>query len=249
MIAGPIEKGAKDGQTQYCKDLFASLKSAVSSRPRAAGPGGAKGKKKKAKGKQEEPSKASNESSGGSPPSKTEDWGVFEPLRCILGPVVDILKPVLGGNLLYGLLFGLLLSSWFGIGFNNRPAGHGYNPDVAFRGRPERAVAYEEMWRREESELWDWLEERVGLHRMSQDAPPPPFIRRRVMEPRVVERKVREDRMSEREVEEAIRVTEEKLQLLKAVVDRKNNVVVNDDDSNRNSKRSGPTTRAETMEA
>ena len=145
---------------------------------------------------------------------------------------------------MYGLLFGLLLSSWFGIGFNNRPAGHGYNPDVAFRGRPERAVAYEEMWRREESELWDWLEERVGLHRMSHDAPLP--IRRRVMEPHVVERKVREDRMSEREIEEAIRVTEEKLQLLKAVIDRKNVV---DDNGNNDSKRSGPTTRAETMEA
>ena len=178
--------------------------------------------------------------------SKTEDWGLFEPLRGILGPVVDIVKPLFGGNLMYGLLVGLLLASWFGVGFNNRQAGPGYNPDVAFSGRPARAVAYEELWRHAESELWDWLEERVGLHRLSEDAFPGGGVRRRVMEPRAVERKVREDRMSEREVEEAIRVTEEKLQLLKSVVDRKK--VVPTDDSNDNNKRSRPTTRAETME-
>ena len=242
-VTGPIEKGAKDGQTQYCKDLFANLKAAVSSRARTTGATGVKGKKKKAKGKLQEPSKESSESPGGSTVSKTEDWGLFEPLRGILGPVVDIVKPLFGGNLMYGLLVGLLLASWFGVGFNNRQAGPGYNPDVAFSGRPARAVAYEEMWRHEESELWDWLEERVGLHRMSEDAAP--GVRRRVMEPRVVERKVREERMSEREVEEAIRVTEEKLQLLKSVVDRKR--VVPTGDSNNNKRR--PTTRAEAMEA
>ena len=36
-----------------------------------------------------------------------------------------------------------------------------------------------------------------------------------------MEDKMRDDRMSEREVDEAIRVTEEKLRLLKGVVDRR----------------------------
>ena len=28
---------------------------------------------------------------------------------------------------------------------------------------PQRLAAYEEIWRKEESELWHWLEERVGV--------------------------------------------------------------------------------------
>ncbi|RYO92889.1 hypothetical protein DL766_009133 [Monosporascus sp. MC13-8B] len=217
---GPIEKGAKDGQTQYCKELFASLKTAVSSRSRASAVNGAKGKKKKAKGKLQEQSKESPDDAGGSSLSQTQDWGLFEPLHGILGAVVSIIKPILGGNLLYGLLVGLLLASWFGSRLNGGQVGQGYSRDMVFRGYPERAVAYDEMWRREETDLWDWLEERVGLHRMGEDSAPAP-VRRRFAEPRAVEEKVRDERMSEREIEEAIRVTEEKLQVLKSVIDRK----------------------------
>lgn len=194
------------------------MKAEVSSRTRAAASNGAKGKKKKAKGKLQEPAKESVEGKGASTVSKPQDWGLFEPLHDVLGPILDILRPILSGNLLYGLLAGLLLASWFGIGFNGRQASHGYGRDVAFRGYLERAVAYEELWRREENDLWDWLEERVGLHRMSEDAAP---IRSGFMEPRAVEGKMRDQRMSEREIEEAIKVTEEKLQVLKSVVDRK----------------------------
>ncbi len=143
---------------------------------------------------------------------------MFEPLHDILGPVVDIIGPIFPGNLLYGLLAGLLLAYWFGSGSKGRQTGHGYGRDIAFKGYPERAVAYEEIWRREESDLWDWLEERVGLHRMGEEAAP---VRSRAAEPRSIAGKVREERMSERKIEEAIRVTEEKLQVLKSVVDRK----------------------------
>jgi hypothetical protein len=51
---GPIEKGANDGQLQFCKDLFRGLTAAVSTRPRSGtGSNGApvKGKKKGRKGK------------------------------------------------------------------------------------------------------------------------------------------------------------------------------------------------------
>ncbi|KAI2611964.1 hypothetical protein GGR54DRAFT_337009 [Hypoxylon sp. NC1633] len=219
-LKGPIEKGAKDGQTQYCKDLFASLKAAVSSGPRsvALNGGAAKGKKKRAKSKLHQ---ASKESLGGPTDlvaSKSQDWGLLEPLHGILGPVVDMIGPVLTGNVVYGLLVGLLVATWFGFGFNGQPTGAPYGRELGFMGYPERAVAYEEIWRREESDMWDWLEERVGLHRMSEGAVP---VRKRVMEPRTVEEKLREERMNEREVEEAIRVTEEKLQVLKSVMDRK----------------------------
>ncbi|KAI1651455.1 uncharacterized protein F4817DRAFT_131772 [Daldinia loculata] len=219
-LKGPIEKGAKEGQTQYCKDLFAALKGAVSTAPRsvAVNGGAAKGKKKRAKGKLHQPSKESLSGPSDLVVTKSQDWGVFEPLHGILGPVLDILGPILTGNVVYGLLVGLLVATWFGFGFNGQPRGSPYGRDLGFMGYPDRVVAYDEIWRREESDLWDWLEDRVGLHRMSEEAMP---VRKRVMEPRTVEEKLREERMNEREVEEAIKVTEEKLQVLKSVMERK----------------------------
>ena len=53
---------------------------------------------------------------------------------------------------------------------------------------------------------------------MAEGAPP---IRKQVVEPRTFDEKLREDRMNEREIEEAIRITEEKLHVLKEVHDRK----------------------------
>lgn len=219
-IKGPIEKGAKDGQTTYCKDLFTSLKAAVSSAPRSAtlsGPA-VKGKKKRVKGKLHAVSKESLVGQADLVASKSSDWGLLEPVHGILGPVVDIIKPVLTGNVVYGLLVGLLVATWFGFGFNGQPRGAPYGRDLGFLGYPERAVAYEEIWRREESDLWDWLEERVGLQRLNGEAIP---VRKRVVEPRTVEEKLREERMNVREVEEALRVTEEKLEVLKSIMDRK----------------------------
>ncbi|OTB05497.1 hypothetical protein M426DRAFT_319761 [Hypoxylon sp. CI-4A] len=219
-LKGPIEKGAKDGQTQYCKDLFASLKTACSSNPRAAAPNGGavKGKKKRVKGKLHQASKESLTSPSDLVASKSSDWGVLEPVHGILGPILDIIKPVLTGNVVYGLLVGLLVATWFGFGFNGQPRVTPYGRELGFMGYPERVIAYEEIWRREESDLWDWLEDRVGLQRLTEDTMP---VRKRVMEPRTVEEKLRGERMNEREVEEAIRVTEEKLQVLKSVMDKK----------------------------
>ncbi|KAI1383127.1 uncharacterized protein F4822DRAFT_93440 [Hypoxylon trugodes] len=219
-LKSPIEKGAKEGQTQYCKDIFASLKAAVSTAPRpvAVNGGAIKGKKKRVKGKLHQVSKESLGGPSDLVVSKSEDWGVFEPVHGILGPLVDIIKPVLTGNVVYGLLVGLLVATWFGFGFNGQPRVTPYGRELDLMQYAERAVAYEEIWRREESDLWDWLEDRVGLHRMNEGAMP---IRKRVLEPRTVEDKLREERMSEREIEEAIKVTEEKLQVLKSVVERK----------------------------
>ncbi|KAI1339146.1 hypothetical protein F5Y15DRAFT_384935 [Xylariaceae sp. FL0016] len=222
-LKGPIEKGAKDGQTDYWRDLSTSVKGAISSRPRAGTLNGGltKGKKKRAKGKLQTESKDNLRGPTVSAASKTENWGLFEPLHGILGPIFDILKPVLTGNVVYGLLVGLLVASWFGFGFNGQPRGAGFGRDLGLMGYPDRAVAYEEMWRREESDLWDWLEERVGLHRMNEEAVP---IRKRAMDPRTAEEKLRLERTNEKEVQEAIRVTEEKLQVLKQVMERKKEV-------------------------
>lgn len=215
----PIEKGANDGQTQHCKDLFASLKAAVLSRPRSGNlANGALGKarKRSRKGK----SLPSNPASDSEGISKKiiikQDWGLFEPARPFVSPLVDAIKPLMTGNVVYGLLVGLLVATWFGFGSNAkapRPYGH----ELGYINYPDRVAAYEEMWRREESELWDWLEERVGLDRLNGGGLP---ARKKMVDPRTVEERVREESMSEREIREAIRVTEEKLKVLKLVVER-----------------------------
>ncbi|KAK0764397.1 hypothetical protein N5P37_003796 [Trichoderma harzianum] len=218
-LKGTIEKNVNEGQAQYCKDLFTALKAAVSTRPRSAtnGNGAVKGKKK---GKKSKALQSSTESISPSARAKKEEpnWGLLEPVRPILEPVVDILKPILTGNIVYGLLVGLLVATWFGFGLtpssNKSPAPFGHEPAMQ---SAYRLAAYDEMWRREDSELWDWLEERVSLERLSVERT---NARRREADPRTLEEKLREERMDEREVQEAIRVTEEKLKVLREVMAR-----------------------------
>ncbi|KAL3303429.1 GRAM domain-containing protein [Colletotrichum asianum] len=215
-LKGPIEKGANEGQTAYCKDLFASLKSAVSSKARAGGAAGgaAKGKKRGKKGKATGSSTDVEDEQVRPKNVPKKDWGPLEPVRSILEPILDIVKPLITGNMMYGLLVGLLVATWFGFGLPGRQP----SSDMRMYGYPDRLAAYDEMWRREESELWEWLEERVGLERLHD---PNISTRKRAMEPITVEERVREDRMDEREIEEAIKVTEEKLKVLKGVMDKK----------------------------
>ncbi|KAL7919682.1 hypothetical protein ACQKWADRAFT_300493 [Trichoderma austrokoningii] len=218
-LKGTIEKNVNEGQAQYCKDLFAALKAAVSTRPRASTNGNGAPKSKK-KGKKSKALQSSTESISPGARAKKEEanWGLFEPVRGILEPVVDILKPILTGNIMYGLLVGLLVATWFGFGFtpnNNRsPAAPSLGPDPSMNSA-YRLAAYDEMWRREDSELWGWLEERVSLERLSVERS---NARKREADPRSLEERVREERMDEREIQEAIRVTEDKLKVLREVM-------------------------------
>ncbi|RBR21608.1 uncharacterized protein FIESC28_04876 [Fusarium coffeatum] len=219
-LKGPIEKGATDGQTTYGKDLFAAIKAAVSSKPQGAtaqGPGAKGGKKKGKKAKLSQSNTGVVEVNSAPKRPVQKDWGVLEPVRGILEPIGDIIQPLLTGNVMYGLLVGLLVATWFGFGFTpSRNAS--YSRELGGIYRPDRIAAYEEMWRREDSELWDWLEERVGMDRLHSDNA---GVRRRAMEPKTVQENLRTTRMGEREVEEAIRVTEEKLRVLKGVIEKK----------------------------
>lgn len=85
---------------------------------------------------------------------------------------------------------------------------------MGFLGTPERVAAYEEMWRREESELWEWLEDRVGMERVRE-------VGKMRVEAKTVEDRLKDEKMEEREVDAAIRVTEEKLRVLKGAVEKK----------------------------
>ncbi|KAL2141276.1 hypothetical protein VTI28DRAFT_2611 [Corynascus sepedonium] len=216
-LKGAIERGANEGQAQYCKDLFAGLKAAVLARPRSATLNGAatRGKKRGRKNKSALASNPTSDAEGPAKVSPKQNWGIFEPARPILSPVVDTIRPILTGNVVYGLLVGLLVASWFGFG--TRHGAPRYTHDPAYANAPQRLAAYEEMWRREESDLWQWIEERAGLERLGTDPP----LRKRSVDPRTVEEKLREERMDQRELKEAIRVTEEHLEVLKSVVDRK----------------------------
>lgn len=191
---------------------MAAIKLAVSSRrgTAVAVPGKSKKKGRKEKSSKSSPGKLDGTSDNKSPTA--ESWGLLEPLHGPLGPVVDIIKPLLSGNMGYGLLVGLLVAAWFGFGQSRGPAG---GKGMGYFGTPERIAAYEEIWRREESDLWDWLEERVGMDRVHH-------VRSsgKSDEGKTFDEKLREERMSEREVEIALKVTEEKLNALKAVVEK-----------------------------
>lgn len=217
---GTIEKNVNDGQGQYSRELFAALRAAVSTRGRhgaATHPTAAKGKKKSKRGRAllSSAQGSTHEKLGKSAGARERNWGPAEPLRGIVEPIVDAVQPILMGNVMYGLLVGLLVATWLGLG--TRPNAHpSPEPGVGYYS-PSRQAAYDEMWRKQDSELWEWLEERVGLDRLNADEA---NGRKRAMEQGTVEAKLRHERLDEREIREAIRVTEEKLRVLKEVVER-----------------------------
>ncbi|PHH84978.1 hypothetical protein CDD83_1096 [Cordyceps sp. RAO-2017] len=242
-LKGPIEKGVGDGQMQYCRDLFAALKSAVSSRSRPGVPsGGAPRIKKKLKrSKALQSADGSVEGGGGLARADTKNWGPLEPVRGLAEPLLDVVRPVLTSNVMYGLLVGLLVAMWFGFGSSPTKNSASYGPEVGYYS-PSRLAAYEEMWRREESELWDWLEERVGLDRLSSDASNGVggvggVGGKRTMAGRSVEDKLRDGQMDERDVEAAIWVTEEKLKVLKDAFGRNGRVTDRERESGRRGER------------
>ncbi len=210
-VSGPIEKGANDGQVQYSRDIVAALKAAVSSRRGTTTITPGKGKRRGRKGKE---SKSLSKQTDGASDTKpaASNWGLFEPVHGLLEPLIDIVRPLLTGNVLYGILVGLLVASWFSFGFSGNGRGN-RDLGIGYFGTPERLAAYEEIWRREESELWEWLEDRVGMDRLRD-------VNRMPIEAKTIQDKLKEEKMEEREMDAAIRVTEEKLRVLKASVEK-----------------------------
>ena len=219
-LKGPIEKGAKEGQGQYGDSIVKVLKAATG---RARGMTStskiSKGKKKGKKGKKEKLEEKEEQ-------AKEINWGMLEPLRGLLGPVVDVARPVLNMQAAVGLLFFLVLILWF-----SKPKGSG----VMSYGAGQRMAAYEEIWRTEESDLWDWLEQRTGVDAITlQNARQAPDEketrkqqkakqkeRQKVLRGKDVSARLREEKMSEREMDEALRVTRERLEALEGMVQKR----------------------------
>lgn len=208
---GPIEKGANDGQMTYATSLSAALRTAVTAKTgptKAPGKGG-KGKKRSKTAVLDEAPVLAAEAPVAAQ-AKQSNWGLFEPIRSLLGPVADILESIFTPQITIFLLGALLIYTWyFRTPAVTSTPGH-WSP-------VQRQIAYEELWRHEESDLWKWLEERVALDRVHSSVASAGGCINRGYE---MQDKLVSPSMQEREIDEAIRVTEEKLGALKNALQR-----------------------------
>ncbi|KAK3676284.1 hypothetical protein LTR78_004035 [Recurvomyces mirabilis] len=210
-----IDSGAAAGQTEYLKSLVAAVKAVIPARPVAKVPGKKGARRRRTTG---EPGAKVEREAIVIPEQKAASWGALEPLHQILEPLIAIVRPFVTSQTIIAVLFVLLVYTWLVPPY--RSAG-GVGPP-GYRS-PERLVAYDELWRREESELWDWLEDRVGLDHLASPAlAEQQRGRQRDAGVRGIGKKLEDERMSERQMDDAIKVTEERLSTLKEAVAKKN---------------------------
>ena len=226
---GPIEKGANDGQTAHANDLVKALKAGVTSRPRA-GTVNSKGKTKGKRTKTAEIGKKVGESEkaiDARTQARNDSWGLLEPLHGILGPIVDIFRPFISANMIIGFLLLFIMISWL-----RGPKTLAKNQlGLPGLSSPERIAAYDEIWRREESDLWDWLEGRISMEEIAypassrsqdQDAVKKARTQReKSLKGQGMQARLAAESMKERDVDHAIKVTEERLQELKGAMQRR----------------------------
>lgn len=214
-LKGPIEKGANDGQTQYVKDLVAAITAGVAARVTTKGAprGKGKGRRRTDAGT---PAESERVAVASKKVPEEANWGLFEPVRGPLEPIVSILQPLFSAQIIITILALLLAWTWL-FPSRNRSTGVGFAIDS-----PGRLAAYEELWRREESELWDWLEDRVGLSNgLPIGVATQESDRQKVLGTKKMGRRLRNHDLEEKQVEDAIRVTEERLSTLKDAVKKK----------------------------
>lgn len=203
-----------DGQSSYARDFVAYLKAAVSSRRTNNNVSRGKSKKKSRKSKESKDILPDNNSV---PKEKVQpsNWGYMEPIRAIFEALFDIVKPLVGESVLYALLALLILAACYRFGLFSRASDSGHNIGRnSYVQTPGRLVAYDEMWRNEESELWEWLETRLGSDGFGD-------LSKLGSQRKVYMDKLKDSRMGDREVEAAIRVTQDKLDLLRGLMEKK----------------------------
>lgn len=231
IVLGPIEKGSLDGQSAFGTDLVQAIKAALAPRSRAAKAGGkGKGKRKKGDLAGQDESPAVAKSAAVPAAGQSQLSGILEPLGALLEPIFGILKPLLSGNAAF-VIAGVLLLFIFFRGPARQTA---LSDDIGCPGYtlPQRLAAYEEMWRREESELWSWLEDRVGLDGTVfpvVNRPPQSPLRQKVQQlrhDRDLSAKMSEEKMSDREMDAAIRTTRERLDALEGILNKRKPPIV-----------------------
>lgn len=148
---------------------------------------------------------------------KPSDWGLFEPIHGLLQPFISLLGPFATSQTIIAVLFALLLYTWI-----NPPASKGTGVGSSGYSPNGRPVSYEEMWRREENDLWDWLEDRVGLEGVYAPAlNSQQKDRQKSLAAKKMGQKLDDQRMQDRQVSGAIEITEQRLAALKEAVARK----------------------------
>ncbi|OQE39929.1 hypothetical protein PENCOP_c006G08258 [Penicillium coprophilum] len=227
-LKGPIEKGAIDGQTTFGTDLLKALQVGVVPRGRSNGAGRGKGKRRKGDGAgRESTAAASSKVTVDSKSAKQESWGLFEPVRPLLEPFTSILSPLWSSNLAI-LIIGVL----FYMAFLRSPSSSSmvsHEAGCPGHGLPQRLAAYEEMWRREETELWNWLEDRVGMDGMvfpNVYRSPEPHTSRRsygisASDERELAERLQEERVSDREMNHVLRTTRQRLEVLEEMMGKR----------------------------
>ncbi|PPJ52472.1 hypothetical protein CBER1_10491 [Cercospora berteroae] len=212
-LKSAIESGALSGQTEYVKAIVASIKAAVTTKPPVKG----LPRKGKRKGGRKEifdtTEVVAQREAPASQAAAQTSWGPLEPVRPLLEPIGALLRPFFNAQVLIAVLVVLLTYSWL------LPSRGGRQVGVPGYASPDRIAAYEELWRREETALWDWLEDRVGLagaHPSSSqyDGSKGPKSKSKSED-------LDAQRMSERQMDAAIKSTEEKLSALKDAVERR----------------------------
>ncbi|KAK2858464.1 hypothetical protein FQN49_004711 [Arthroderma sp. PD_2] len=222
-IKGPIEKGANDGQLGFGNDLVKAVRAAVAARAPGV-KGGAKGKGRRIRMAAELAVAAKEQAALDATKSQAANQGLLSSIYSPFAPVVDVIKPLWSSNMTIGVLLILLVTMWFRTSVSSyRSPGAG----LSSRTTPERMIALEELWQREENELWDWLEERVGLDGLAFPVAENVHSRTgkqqhsRGRAAKEFESRLHRDSMSEREAENAIRVTQERLETLQKVVEKR----------------------------
>ncbi|EMC99054.1 hypothetical protein BAUCODRAFT_52457, partial [Baudoinia panamericana UAMH 10762] len=213
-LKGPIEAGANSGQIEYCKSLVAALKAALSLKS-VAKVVAKKGKRKGRKETSDGDAANTPRESAVTADQKAADWGMLEPLHKLLGPFIAIVRPFVTSQVIIAVLFVLLVYTWILPPYPRGGTGVGFPGS----GSPARIAAYEEIWRREESELWDWLEDRAGLDHLYAPSAEQ-RDRQRTSNARKMVRKLEDERMTERQMDDAVKVTEERLEALKKAIAR-----------------------------
>jgi hypothetical protein len=193
----------------YATALSAALRTAVVRNAAPKPPG--KGGKNKKRSKNQNVGEAAAPTPAATPAAAqpTEpSWGALDPLRSLFpSPVVSVIDFLFTTQNIILILGALLIYAWF-----FRSSATHIRPNLS---TAQRQVAYEQIWRSEEAELWSWLEERVALDHVHSSVASGGMLQGQEIQNRMVAEGIKE-----RQIDEAIRTTEERLRALKGAIKR-----------------------------
>ena len=227
---GTIEKGAIDGQTTFGNDLVKALKAAVTPRDHHDNSASKNGRTGKARRKRvkvgPDPAAVAVESAAGELEVDEREWGILELLREFLATLFNPFNLFWNTTFVLGAM-AILLFVFYSRNSSRTPTSAGIEyPGLTI---PQRLAAHEEMWQREQTVLWNWLEERVGLdglsvpiaeqtHTATKSQARQNGQKRQKLQRRELDDRLNEENMADREIDHAIRITRERLKALEKVI-------------------------------